>query len=141
MEIALKKRSVSADAIRIGRSSGGNEKEKSLEYSDWNMRRARKDLASMMVRGNIGKPRKARIGIQDGVLRLTVRYILQSNNVQYMALGTRRTTVNGMKLRFPNLVRKVSSKTMWRNYVQDTAMIPDFMQKVKKPVSWRSSAN
>lgn len=100
--------------------------------SAWGHRSARSNMSRMMATGKVVKERKKRVGIPDEVIRATVQYILQSNNVQYMAWGTRRIVVDGKKLRFPVLVRKVGGEAMWRNYAKDGTVVRDPFRKVKR---------
>lgn len=100
--------------------------------SAWEHRSARNNLVRMTTTGTVVKERKRRVGIADDVIRATVQYILQSNNVQYMAWGTRRILADGRKLRFPVLIRKTGAETMWRNYAKDGTVLPMGKAKVKR---------
>lgn len=65
-------------------------------------------------------------------IRETLKYVLQANNVQLMAWGTRRIRVNGEHKRFLLLVRKTCIHKMWLQCKAGKNILPDGMKKLKR---------
>lgn len=100
--------------------------------SVWKHWSARKDMKLLMDTGTTGKEKKSRKHFEDDTLHETVRYILQSNNIQLLSWGTRRLYVDGQRRQFPVLVRKASIDVMWRNYARDRCNYPAAVKKVRR---------
>lgn len=116
---------------------GRKEKEgKSTAVSDrtgmWKHWNARKDLQVIIHTGNIRSGKWSPRHFENETLRETVRYILQSNNIQLLSWGTRRLFVEGEQSQFPFLVRKASVDVMWRIYAKDRCSYPTGIKKVRR---------
>lgn len=96
----------------------------------WVHWRARNDMVRMTVKGTVNQMKKVRKVFDDESIERTLKYILSDMNVQLMSWGTTRIKVNGKKMRFPHLVKKVGIEVMWRNYGRDSQFFSDKTKKV-----------
>lgn len=123
----------SAQASQHRNVSGNQEKvlkTNTNSVSKWRHWNSRKDMNVLMESGELGLERRSRKHFEDETLRETVRYILQSNNVQLMSWGTRRLCINGARTQFPVLVRRSSVDVIWRNYARERCSYPSGVKKV-----------
>lgn len=57
------------------------------KVSSWKVRRPRNEIISILSKGVVVKPRKARLVLSDAALKHAVRYILKTNHVKLMEWG------------------------------------------------------
>ena len=55
----------------------------------------------------------------DDVIEGAVRFILRADNFQRMSWGTRCVRCNGKYIRFPAIMKKMTSQSFWRKYNED----------------------
>lgn len=101
-----------------------------MVVSRWIHWRSRNDMLSMISKGDLSTVRKVRRSFDDNSIRETLMYILNDNNVHLLSWGTKRMKVNGEKLRFLHLVRKVGIEVMWRNYRKENGEFSEGTKKV-----------
>lgn len=117
----------------MGDSGGKSKKGKPVvknPKSRWRHWYARRDMRHIIDTGNLKPGRKVKMCFTEETLRETVRYILQTNNVQLLSWGTRRLYIHGERRQFPVLVRKVGMEVMWRCYERDKTGYPPTLKKV-----------
>lgn len=82
-------------------------------------------MSGQGVRRTKGTKRK----VGSDTIYETVKYILNSSNVQMMSWGTKRIVVDGESNRFPVLVRKVCGEKMWDNYNSENTVLGPAVKK------------
>lgn len=87
-------------------------------------------MQKLFHEGTVVKGKRSCKHFEDDTIRETVRYILQSNNIQLLSWGTRRLYVDGQRRQFPVLVRKASIDVMWRNYTREKFSYPSGVKKL-----------